>query len=621
MHHKRHILAVAVLLGLSCLVQVVVICRATVPALDAVRFAHIAQEIDRDGLLPTLRAERQQPLFPAWVWVVHQGLRHTAGGFPSIWATCVQLAAAIALVLAVVPLYFALLRLVGGAAALAGACFFCLLPEVSRLGADGISDSLHLLFFCLAFWAMVEYFTDEGSGVRKEGFRVRGSGFRTQDSGDGWWGRTMWLVLAGAAVAMAVLARTEVLVLAGAFALVLIAFQFLPGRRQTWRRLVVAAGCFALGMTVVLGPYLAAMRVAGPKEAVLRILGRHSVKSEFSRSVGSEETVLWRMADGEWPSFDVKEQSVTLRRRGYAAAVCQFGKKLADAFGYWVGALALFGMWRLRHGPTSRAHRFVQIFFLLFCLAVIRFAAAEGYLAPRHLMALVVAGLGSAGVGGLELGCWMAGRRRATAEGDGAISATEKGDSPIFAARKSGQSPAARKSGQSPAARKSGQSSGTRLAWVPVVLAGVACLPQMLVHHHHSRLGHREAGRWLAEQGDPTGAVLDTRGWSGLYSGLNTHPYAEAPAALSDPRLRYVVVGNREFGYQSRRSRTLRWLVETAAAPVVEFPDPAVRKPNQQPVTVYQWAPRRFARRVAGSRDAPLTKEHRHARTNSSVRR
>ena len=117
MNRQRQSMIVVVLLGLSCLVQVAVIRRATAPGLDAVRFVDVARSIDRQGLLETVRTHRQQPLFPIWIWVVHEGLERTMGKFPSAWGTSAQVAAAVPLVLAVVPLYFLLLRLVGSAAA------------------------------------------------------------------------------------------------------------------------------------------------------------------------------------------------------------------------------------------------------------------------------------------------------------------------------------------------------------------------------------------------------------------------------------------------------------------------------------------------------------------------
>ena len=133
---------------------------------------------------------------------------------------------------------------------------------------------------------------------------------------------------------------------------------------------------------------------------------------------------------------------------------------------------------------------------------------------------------------------------------------------------------------------------------VVVAVAGIACLPQTLIRLHESRLGHRAAGEWLAGQGDPSGTVLDTQGWTGLYSGRETYVYEETPAALGDPHLAYLVLEGREVGYQSGRSRTLCWLIESAAGPVAEFPDPATRSPNQESVVVYRWHAERFLSRA-----------------------
>lgn len=564
MDRKRHIMVVATLLGLSCLVQTVVIRRATLPGLDAVRFVGIAQTIDRQGLLPSLRTEGEQPLFPVWVWIVHEAWQHVCGESETAWVNSVQVAAAIPLVLAIVPLYFLLLRLVGSAAALAGSFFFCLLPEVSRLGADGISDSTHLLLFCTAFWAMVEYLAS-----------------RRVSAGDRRCRSPVWLLLAAAATAMAALARAEVLVLAGALGVTLVLFQFRPGRRQAWRDLGTAAACFLLGLGVVLLPYLAAAGAATPRAAARRVLGWHRVEEESSSAAMADAAATRRLADGEPMAFDAKEPSISLRRRGYPAALVRFGRKLADAMSYWIGALALLGAWRLRRRPASDGDRFVQVFFVLFSLAALRFTAAEGYLAPRHLLGLVVAGIGSAGYGALELASSL---RRVP----------RVARLPV---------------------------PGAAGAWAIVVLAGVVCLPQTLVRHHHSRLGHREAGRWLATEGEAAGTVLDTQGWTGLYSGRGTRRYIEAPAALGDPELAYLVLEKRELDYDSRRARTLSRLIETAADPAAEFPHPAARKPNQRLVVVYRWFPHRFARRTASRPASLCAGADEDARADPGVRR
>jgi len=482
----------------------------------------------------------------------------------------VQLAAAIPLVLAVVPLYLALLRLVGPAPAAAACLFFCVLPEVARLGADGISDSTHLFFFCVAFWAIAECLqampaarvpwprlSGHAETADKHAHASVSMAPKSPESckdipseavaHDGGGTQPGWLLLAGLAVGMAVLARAEVLVLVASLAVAAMVFQLQPQRRLAWQRLAVAIGAFSLGLAIVLGPYLLVVGATTPKSAMARILGRSEVETKEDASQSDAEA--WKLADGTPMSFTVREPGISIRQPGYAAGIKGFGRKLADVFGYWIGALALFGVWQLRRSATRRIDRFTQIFFLLFSLAAIRFAATEGYLDARHLLCLVVVGIGCAGYGALQLGRMLAARFKRM---------------PALA------------------------------TWSVVVLAAVGCLPSLLVPLHHSRLGHLAAAHWLATEADTPGAVMDTSGWTGLYSGRQTYGYADARRALCDRRLAYFVVEEQELHHKSDRSRTLRYLTDLAGEAVARFPLPADEAANRQPVIVYRWYPERF---------------------------
>jgi hypothetical protein len=134
---------------------------------------------------------------------------------------------------------------------------------------------------------------------------------------------------------------------------------------------------------------------------------------------------------------------------------------------------------------------------------------------------------------------------------------------------------------------------------------------------HSSRRGHRLAGEWLARQADAPGPVLDTRGWTGLYSGRSTYRYDRACAALGDPDLAYVVLERRELDYGSRRSLTLQHLLEVAAQPVAVFPGTDHDDRSGATVHVYRWYPQRFSRSVADSRQRaaprPTVREGRRA--------
>jgi hypothetical protein len=271
--------------------------------------------------------------------------------------------------------------------------------------------------------------------------------------------------------------------------------------------------------------------------------------------------------------------------------VLQFGQELAEAFGYWVGAIALLGLWHLRHRPASAADRFVQVFLAVFSLAVVRFAAREGYVDARHLMPMVVAGIGSAGVGLMAIGARlssMAGRH---------CHGLEAQD----------------------------QRGGTNLTWSPAaititVLAGTLCLIGTWVPAHGTRLGHRRAAGWLALAARPAEAVVDTRGWTGLYSGRRTYRFEDGEAGFSDPLLAYVVLEGRELRTASARSRTLRALLGAAAEPVATFHHDDDPRSRHRSVLVYRWHPERFARWAADSLESPGGEPERDARALADLR-
>jgi hypothetical protein len=546
MDGKRHAMAVAALCCLGCLVQSLLICRATLPSLDAVHFVQLAQAIDQEGLLPALRAQRDQPLFPVWVWLVHASVERVAGDFRSAWAVSVQLAAAIPLVLLVVPVYFLSTRLWGPSAGWFAGLLLCLLPEVARLGADGLSDSSHLLVFALAIWGVVA--AAEALGSRIEG---------------------LWMLLAGVATGLAVLVRIEALVLPVAVGVTAAWLQMSRRWRRPWRPLAAGMGCFALGTGLTIGPYLGAVGSLAPRDAIDRLLGRYDAERDTGRSPAEKAAAGWQLADGQPMSFASKDPSTSIRKRGYAAAVGKFGRGLAAAFGYGIGLLGLVGLWRHR-GPTRPAGRFLAVFWVLFSLVAVHFAATEGYLRPRHVLVLAVSGIGLCGLGTADLGLLLP-RWRPPA------------------------------------------------AWTAVALAGLALVAANVAPLHASRVGHQQAARWLALEAPEPGIVIDTRGWTGLYSGRPTSTYQDAPQVLADPRLAYVVVEQEELDHNSARAQTLRMLLAAAGHPAAYFPQQQTLPPGWATVAVYRWHPDRFRQWVDGRPAAVSSNEDRYARACPGV--
>ena len=569
MSSRNQIAIVAGLMLLSAVVQVVTVSRASVTGLDAVRFVRSAKMIDQHGLVEALRGQREQPLFPFSVWTVHRGIECCVGDFPSSWAFSAQFAAAAALVLSVVPVYFLAKRLAGATAAAWGSALYCVLPEVSRLGADGISDALHLLFFGMALWMAIVYLTAAPD--------VRGAEC----------GNPAWLLAAGMASGLAVLVRVEGLILPAALILALALFQFRADLRRPWRRIPAAVGLFGLGFCLIIGPYLVVVDSVMPKVATARMLGRQdppSVGTATPEPGGPVGAAIWCLDDGRPMSFDKKEPTISLRQRGLVPAARLFIGELAQAYGYWVGLLALVGGWRLRvvilkKGATAglsssgtqvignplsrRANCFVQAFFLLFSATAYHFAVGEGYVSARHLLPLVVVGIGSVGYGVEDARRWLAG----------------------FLSRRSWHT--------------GGSFSAKRAGWIStgaiIALVTGSCLIEFAQPVHASRAAHRRAAVWLAQDGAASGPVLDTRGWTGLYSGRTTYGYEQAQTAFSEGQLAYVVLEDRELRYPSQRSQTLRQLLDVAAEPVTRFSGPRGRGYTGHAVVVYRWSKQRFS--------------------------
>ena len=579
-NRKRHIAIICGLLGTACLVQGVLIARATVPALDAVRFIESAQNINRLGLTPAISNGTEQPLFPISTWLVQEGLRITIGEFRSIWAVAAQLAAAIPLVLAVVPVYLIALRLAGPRAAWAGSLVFCVLPEVARLGADAISDSTHLLFLCLAFWATVEF--------------IRQREPESQASGSPW-----WLFAAGAATGTAALARVEVLVLPAALLGTLVVFQLTAGRRRRWPQLAAAVGCLLLGFTATFAPYLVAVEASTPRAIAARVLGRGETAAETPTipSTATSTSNMPCLDDGRPLSLAPLQSTVSPRRRGTAAAFWSFAEELAEAYSYWVGAFALLGLWLTRDNASRPEARLLQVYGLVFFIAAIGFSASVGYLSARHLLALVAPTIGFAGVGMLAAGSRLSetlDTRRLAGVLARRVDQPAR-NSPAIAVYKTRQSPAI----------------------LGLALAG--CLVAQVEPLHSGRSAHREAGQWLAIEADKRDAVLDTRGWTGLYSGRLTYQFRDAAAALADPRLAYVTLERRELDDQSDRGHSVRRLLEAAAEPVAMFSPADGEDSSGRSVLVYRWSVDRFARWRERSAPGVETKEVPHVATRRRI--
>lgn len=542
MAHKTQVGFLLAMVAATCLMQGLAISRATVPALDAVRFANSARSIDDLGFFFFLNHQSEPPLFPVVIWASHAILVAWGGEFREAWALSVQLAAALPLIVLPIPVYGLGKRLIGPYGAMFGTVLVLSLPELVRLGADGISDSTHLFWFAVALALLVAHLLPS-----------------ERQEGRPWVG-----LLAGTATALAMLTRSEAAILAAAFALVLVV-QTIRRCQIPWR----SALPYAAGLATVFLPYglLLGLAMGADNQTTFRPASEHAVAPES----------MLRLADGESFSFAPKDPTTSIRRRGATAAVVQLAEELPKTFGYVPGLLALVGFWILRRRQASEADYLLQLFCTLLLAAIVLHTAREGYLAARHMLPLAIAAVACIGLGAQAVGERLQGLFIRSRSMQVLQPIQEPPAIQVVSPRLKQTRPFCD--------RFSVSSTAIVLTTViALLLASYGVRPL-----HSSRTGHRSAAIWLAQNACRGDRVVDTLGWTGLYSGLATVPYEKSRAELMCSDLRYLVVEDRELSYDSRRSRTIKRLLEQAGTRVATFPVSSVADGTPAMVLIYRW--------------------------------
>lgn len=544
---RQRAVMLAACITVSIVVQCWVVSHAVLPAQDVIRFVSLAEAIDTDGLLPTVQNHAEQPLFPAWLNLVH----HYWPGSPN-WFRSAQLAAAVPVVLTIVPLFFLLEVLLGRPAACAGCLLFAVMGQVARLGADGLSDSLHLFFFATALMGQVFYWKHYRAGLRP---------------------RLAWAAVTGLALALAVLVREEALVLLGLWPVSLLAVQLAQQWRTSWRSHLLSTAIWTGAIALVWVPYLGICQVQGLRQTAAAMLGQEELPLAFLDAEEEEQSAppatpasatpkakqkakpkrsAWRLDDGARMDFAKKEYTISKRFEGSLAAGGKLVEDLLHLFRWSIGIPLLLGISSTRRWPKEPVHRVAVVFIGMYLAAVFLFAVRKGYLSERHLLPVALLGVGWAGQGILSLGSTIAN----------------------FAKR-----------------HQFANFELVRLAQpVMVGLLMLVCLPRTLSPLHSSRTNHLRASRWLSQA--PPGAVLDTRGWAGNLAGRTTYDFDHARTAFRDPDLSYVVVERRELEFDSSRSATLLEVLNRGADEVAVF---ETLDQDREAVLVYRWDRQRFA--------------------------
>lgn len=502
------------LLMLLCAAQQArLIAQAPLAAQDAVEFVAVAQRIQADGLAATIRGERVAPLFPYSIYLTHTSLTSFGLLDEHAWGRAAQIAAAISAILAVVPIFLLARRLVGPDGAWIAGLLYCFLPAASRLGADGISDAPHLCLAAFAMWSFIE----ACQAFERPEMELRRA--------------LAWSLAAGGFAGAALLCRAEVVMFVPAVALIGALGLSPPRRTRTILLSTGVAGCFAVGLTTSLVPYVAC-GVLEPMEIFDRLQGGSSASTDRPLNAAvAERDLAHNGGDAASPDqivrngvileFGRKDRSRSSRTLEVGAASRLYLHEFLQACGYVVLPLALVGAWSLRTRLGSRPWLFLGFFGFHHLFFVLVWLLLWGYVTSRHFLLPVVALLPAAGAGVVVIAERLRSR---------------------FAAHR----------------------PTTRLRQGLTAALVVGCFCATLQPPHHTHAAHRHAADWLRSQADAEGFVLDQQGWTALSTGRPTYRFDEAETALTDPRVRYVLVERIDLEAASPRAKSLRAVLGSA---------------------------------------------------------
>ena len=326
---------------------------------DGLRYIAQARTIDGGSLAKGLVHSVDHPIYPATIVVVH---RLFGGDRPRDWQRAAQIAAMIAGVLVVLPLYLIALELFGARSAWISCLLIYLVPYNSHVLADALSESTFLFFWSFGVWSSLRL-------------------LRTARLG--------WLVPIVGASALAYLTRPEGLAILVSLVGTLLVLPFwrsseFPGKSVGW----------ALGLLIGAG-----LVAAGP---FMILKGGISSKPSMSRLLGSAGKADPMAVERERPL----EEGQTLAKTAFLAAKA-VGKAVLRATSIPVLLLMPLGILAGCSSATGRRMwLYLGIMVVLCSLALGRVHMLAGYCTPRH--ALVVAWIltlaGGAGLAQLAAG-------------------------------------------------------------------------------------------------------------------------------------------------------------------------------------------------------------------------
>jgi 4-amino-4-deoxy-L-arabinose transferase-like glycosyltransferase len=321
---------------------------------DGMRYINQAKVIDQGAWERGLVRSVDHPVYPLAIVATHRIL---GGHEPDDWQRAAQLAAVIAGVLAVIPIYLVAIELIGAANAWLACLLIYMIPINGHVMADAMSESAFLLFWCFGLWSTLKF-------------------LRTA--------RLAWLPLVIVFSLLAYLTRPEGLVVPLSLLATLIILTMRPSLEfPRW------SGRWALAL-LVLGPIVTA-------SPFMLLKGGISTKPSLNRILSLAPRAPGMAVERERPLET--DQS---RLKTVLIATKAVFRAVVGATTLLMVVLAPFGMMAHRSSTADRRNWLLVATMLgLSAVAMIRLHETCGYCTPRHAM-MVGWILITAGAAGLD---------------------------------------------------------------------------------------------------------------------------------------------------------------------------------------------------------------------------
>jgi hypothetical protein len=455
----------AILLLFATVLHTCMIARTAVVARDTLGYVRYALLLEQLPLAQGLRKLEQHPLYPACVMALSWPIRHFEGTTPQSMILASQFVSALAGILLVIPMFYLGCEWFDRRSAFWGTALLQCLPSAAAVTADGISDSLYLLMLMTAMLFAV-------------------LAMRTR--------LARHFALAGIMSGLAYLTRPEGAFLAVAALLVLAGVQAMARTRWPWRRAFAGAAGLLVGAAVVAGPYMLLIGGITVKPGAMKILNNvspadtigarpnpemHGQFAAHEPSLQSGPLLATSLLAIWW--MDEKHGGPPPISWGFKAVVIE----ASHGFHYIAWLPALLGLWWYRNRFRQAGAWVMLVYGCIVVLLLVRVATGIHYLSERHALVLVACGSIWAGAGLVHMANWV----------PGWIAGLLR--------------------------RPLAPRAATVLTTVVLAVSISWCLPVTLKPLHANRIGHREAGRWLAEHAEPTDIIADPYCWSRFYAG------------------------------------------------------------------------------------------------------